>query len=79
MGRDDRYPMLSKPRPEYNGMVLGETFGNFGFAIAARVCGLRDLGPALSPFNAFLVLRASRPCRFACASIATTRSRWPST
>jgi O-acetylhomoserine (thiol)-lyase len=53
---DDRYPMLSKPRPEYGGMVLGETFGNFGFAIAARVLGLRDLGPALSPFNAFLIL-----------------------
>ena len=31
---DDRYPMLSKPRPEYGGMVLGETFGNFAFAIA---------------------------------------------
>ncbi|MXQ12512.1 O-acetylhomoserine aminocarboxypropyltransferase [Microvirga makkahensis] len=53
---DDRYPMLSKPRPEYGGMVLAETFGNFGFAIAARVLGLRDLGPALSPFNAFLIL-----------------------
>ncbi|MGO4386279.1 O-acetylhomoserine aminocarboxypropyltransferase [Microvirga sp. 2YAF29] len=53
---DDRYPMLSKPRPEYGGMVLGETFGNFGFAIACRVLGLRDLGPALSPFNAFLLL-----------------------
>ena len=53
---DDRYPMLSKPRPEYGGMVLGETFGNFGFAIACRVLGLRDLGPALSPFNAFLIL-----------------------
>ncbi|WP_201864457.1 O-acetylhomoserine aminocarboxypropyltransferase [Microvirga soli] len=53
---DDRYPMLSKPRPEYAGMVLGETFGNFGFAIACRVLGLRDLGPALSPFNAFLIL-----------------------
>ena len=53
---DDRYPMLSKPRPEYSGMVLGETFGNFGFAIACRVLGLRDLGPALSPFNAFLIL-----------------------
>src|SRR4051812_8548425 len=53
---DDRYPMLSKPRPEYAGMVLGETFGNFGFAIACRVLGLRDLGPALSPFNAFLNL-----------------------
>jgi O-acetylhomoserine (thiol)-lyase len=53
---DDRYPMLSKPRPEYGGMVLGETFGNFAFAIAARVLGLRDLGPALSPFNAFMLL-----------------------
>ena len=53
---DDRYPMMSQPRPEYSGMVLAETFGNFGFAIACRVLGLRDLGPALSPFNAFLIL-----------------------
>ncbi|HYF53765.1 MAG TPA: O-acetylhomoserine aminocarboxypropyltransferase [Salinarimonas sp.] len=53
---DERYPMLSKPRPEYGGMVLGETFGNFAFAIACRVLGLRDLGPALSPFNAFMLL-----------------------
>jgi O-acetylhomoserine (thiol)-lyase len=51
-----KYPMLSQPRPEYGGMVLGETFGNFGFAIACRVLGLRDLGPALSPFNAFMIL-----------------------
>ena len=54
--KSGRYPMLSEPRPEYGGMVLGETFGNFGFAIACRVLGLRDLGPALSPFNAFLLL-----------------------
>jgi O-acetylhomoserine (thiol)-lyase len=54
---DERYPMLSKPRPEYGGMVLGETFGNFAFAIATRVLGLRDMGPALSPFNAFLILQ----------------------
>ncbi|TXM66139.1 O-acetylhomoserine aminocarboxypropyltransferase [Methylobacterium sp. WL103] len=53
---DARYPMMSEPRPEYAGMVLAETFGNFGFAIAIRVLGLRDLGPALSPFNAFLIL-----------------------
>ncbi|MGJ4855928.1 O-acetylhomoserine aminocarboxypropyltransferase [Labrys sp. KB_33_2] len=51
-----RYPFLSAPRPEYNGIVIGETFGNFAFAIATRVLGLRDLGPALSPFNAFLIL-----------------------
>jgi O-acetylhomoserine (thiol)-lyase len=51
-----RYPFLSEPRPEYHGIVLGETFGNFGFAIACRVLGLRDLGPAISPFNSFLIL-----------------------
>jgi O-acetylhomoserine (thiol)-lyase len=50
------YPMLSEPRPEYNGIVLHETFGNFAFAIAARVLGLRDFGPAISPFNAFMLL-----------------------
>ncbi len=54
--RDGRYPMLSEPRPEYHGIRLHETFGNFAFAIAARVLGLRDLGPALSPFNAFMIL-----------------------
>jgi O-acetylhomoserine (thiol)-lyase len=51
-----KYPSLTAPRPEYGGMVLGETFGNFAFAIACRVLGLRDLGAALSPFNAFMVL-----------------------
>ncbi|MEZ5839892.1 MAG: O-acetylhomoserine aminocarboxypropyltransferase [Hyphomicrobiales bacterium] len=52
----DRYPLLSKPRPDYHGLVIHETFGNFGFAIACRVLGLRDLGPAISPFNAFMIL-----------------------
>lgn len=55
----NRYPMLSEPRPEYNNMILGETFGNFAFAIACRVLGLRDLGPAISPFNSFLILTGS--------------------
>ncbi|GGE77968.1 O-acetylhomoserine aminocarboxypropyltransferase [Stappia taiwanensis] len=66
----ENYPMLSKPRPEYNGMVLHETFGNFAFAIACRVLGLRDLGPAISPMNAFMLqtgietlpLRMQRHC-----------------
>ncbi len=52
-----KYPALSEPRPEYHGMRLHETFGNFAFAIACRVLGLRDLGPAISPFNAFLILQ----------------------
>src|ERR1700730_1018063 len=54
--REGRYPMLSEPRQEYSGIVLHETFGNFAFAIACRVLSLRDIGPALSPFNAFLIL-----------------------
>lgn len=51
-----KYPMLSEPRPEYDGLVIHETFGDFGFAIACRVLGLRDLGAAISPFNAFQIL-----------------------
>ena len=51
-----KYPTLTAPNASYNGMVLAETFGNFAFAIACRVMGLRDLGPSISPFNAFLIL-----------------------
>jgi O-acetylhomoserine (thiol)-lyase len=51
-----RYPTLSAPCPSYHDITLAETFGNFAFAIACRVLGLRDLGPAISPFNAFLIL-----------------------
>ena len=54
--KSGKYPSLSKPNPSYRGMVLAETFGNFSFAIACRVLGLRDIGPAIAPLNAFLVL-----------------------
>ncbi|MEE8308586.1 MAG: PLP-dependent transferase, partial [Gammaproteobacteria bacterium] len=51
-----RYPTLSESCESYNGIKLAETFGNFSFAIACRVLSLRDLGPCISPFNAFLIL-----------------------
>ena len=54
--KSKRYPTLSEPCASYHGITLAETFGNFAFAIACRVLGLRDLGPAISPFNAFLIL-----------------------
>ena len=54
--KSGRYPTLSAPCPSYHGITLAETFGNFAFAIAARVLALRDFGPAISPFNAFLIL-----------------------
>ena len=71
--KSGNYPMLSEPRPEYGGVVLHETFGNFAFAIAARVLGLRDFGPAISPFNAFLILTGRRDA--AAAHAAALRQR----
>ena len=51
-----KFPTLSEPCPSYHGMKLWETFGDMAYAIACRVLALRDLGPALSPMNAFLVI-----------------------
>tara|TARA_R110002073_G_scaffold183836_3_gene342107 strand:- start:295 stop:1569 length:1275 start_codon:yes stop_codon:yes gene_type:complete len=52
----DKYPSLSQPNDGYHGMKLHETFGEIAFAIACRVIGLRDLGPAISPMNAFMII-----------------------
>ncbi len=58
-----RFPVFTRPAPGYHGLNFwevfgsGSPFGNIAFAIRARVEGLRDLGPCLSPFNAFLLLQ----------------------
>ncbi len=51
------FPQLVDPSPGYHGMRFWETFGDFAFIMKARVEGLRDFGPAISPFNAFLLLQ----------------------
>ncbi|HEY0282143.1 MAG TPA: O-acetylhomoserine aminocarboxypropyltransferase, partial [Rhizomicrobium sp.] len=51
-----KFPTLSEPCPSYHGMKFWETFGDMAYAIACRVLALRDLGPALAPMNAFLVI-----------------------
>jgi O-acetylhomoserine (thiol)-lyase len=51
------FPMITEPSPGYHGMRFHETFGAIAFIIRARVEGLRDMGPAISPFNAFLILQ----------------------
>lgn len=56
LGSRHHYKSLVDPNPSYNGLKIAEAFGPMAFAIAARVLGLRDLGPAISPFNAFLLL-----------------------
>ncbi|MGB5948982.1 MAG: O-acetylhomoserine aminocarboxypropyltransferase [Parvibaculum sp.] len=54
--KSGRYKTLSEPCESYHGLKIHETFGNIAFAIACRVLGLRDLGPSISPFNAFQIL-----------------------
>jgi len=52
-----RFPQLLEPSPGYHGIRFYETFGDMAYIVKARVEGLRDLGPALSPFNSFLFLQ----------------------
>ncbi len=60
-----KFPQFSEPSEGYHGLVFGKVFGidnslglpNVAFAIRARVEGLRDFGPALSPFNSFQLIQ----------------------
>jgi O-acetylhomoserine/O-acetylserine sulfhydrylase len=58
-----KFPAFTEPAPGYHGLNFWETFGpkgpfgNIAFIIRARVEGLRDFGPCLSPFNSFLFLQ----------------------
>ena len=60
-----KFPQFSEPSPGYHGLKFAEVFGegnplglpNVAFGIRARVEGLRDFGPAISPFNSFLLLQ----------------------
>ena len=51
------FPGLTEPSKGYHGIRFWETFGDFAFIMKARVESLRDIGPALSPFNSFLFLQ----------------------
>jgi len=58
-----KFPEFTEPDPSYHGLKFWDVFGNFpglgnvAFILRARVLWLRDIGPALSPFNAFLFLQ----------------------
>jgi O-acetylhomoserine (thiol)-lyase len=57
------FPLFTEPSPGYHGLKFNEVFGkasqfgNIAFIIRARVEGLRDFGPCISPFNSFLLLQ----------------------
>ena len=58
-----KFPQLSEPSDSYHGLVfsnvfgVNSSFGNIAFIIKARVEGLRDYGPTISPFNSFMLLQ----------------------
>jgi O-acetylhomoserine/O-acetylserine sulfhydrylase len=62
-GASGKFPFFTEPSPGYHGLVFSDVFGpkgpfgNIQFIIRARVEGLRDQGPAISPFNSFLFLQ----------------------
>ncbi len=58
-----KFPVFTEPAEGYHGIIFGDLFsqtsssGNIAFIVKARVEGLRDLGPAISPFNSFLFIQ----------------------
>jgi O-acetylhomoserine (thiol)-lyase len=52
-----KFPDFTTPDVSYHGLVFSEAFGNAAYIAKARVSYLRDLGPAISPFNSFLILQ----------------------
>src|SRR5438067_8157404 len=52
-----KFPQMTTPSRGYHGVIFHETFGDFGFTMKARMEAMRTLGPALSPFNAFLIMQ----------------------
>ncbi|KAF7350161.1 hypothetical protein MVEN_01318600 [Mycena venus] len=79
-----KFPAFTEPAEGYHGLVFSEAFGTAAFAVRVRVEMLRDLGPALNPFAAFLLLqgletlslRAARHCSNA-AELAAYLSKNP--
>lgn len=50
-----KYPQYNTPDPSYHGLVYAEALGELAYILRARIVLLRDLGAAISPFNAFLI------------------------
>jgi O-acetylhomoserine (thiol)-lyase len=54
--KSGKFPTMSGPDPAYHGLTFTETFGDFAYTMKTRAVALRDLGPSMAPFNAFLTI-----------------------
>ena len=52
-----KFPQMTEPCDAYHGLRFYETFGTFALTVRNKAIGLRDMGPCLSPMNAFLILQ----------------------
>ncbi|MGW1146461.1 O-acetylhomoserine aminocarboxypropyltransferase/cysteine synthase family protein, partial [Streptomyces sp. NPDC002454] len=75
----ERFPDFNEPDPSYHGLRYWPALGPSAFAIKLRVQLLRDIGPALSPHSAFLLLQGVETLSLHTASWARTRRRGPAT
>ncbi len=74
-GANDKFPGLTAPEPAYKNLSFYESFGDMAFTTHSHAVGLRDLGPAMAPTNAFqtllgietLAMRMDRHCENAMA------------
>jgi O-acetylhomoserine (thiol)-lyase len=79
-----KFPGMTTPSPGYHGVIFHETFGDFGYTMRCRMETMRTFGPALAPFNAWMLLqgletlpvRMDRHCANALA-VAEFLSRHP--
>ncbi len=61
---DGKFSQFTQPSEGYHGLIYTEKFGDLAFIVRARVEGLRDFGPAISPFNSFLLLQGLETLSF---------------
>lgn len=54
--QNDKFPSMTKPEPAYHGLTFYETFGDLALTVHGHAVGLRDIGAAMAPMNAFLTI-----------------------
>ncbi|CCC67139.1 hypothetical protein NCAS_0A05810 [Naumovozyma castellii] len=75
----EKFPQFSKPAEGYHGTIFNETYGNLAYIVHVRVELLRDLGPGMNPFAAFLLLQGVETLSLRCerhASNALALAKW---
>ena len=55
--QNDKFPTMTEPYPGYHGLSFAEEFGPVAFTMRARAEGMRDMGPCMSPTNAFNIIQ----------------------